>query len=33
MDIDLPEFVLLVAGLSVAVYIAIHFAGRRRRRG
>lgn len=33
MDIDLPEFLLLVIGLSVVVYSAMHFAGRRKRRG
>jgi hypothetical protein len=31
MDINVPEFVILVAVLSVVVFIGIHFFGRRRK--
>lgn len=33
MNIDLPEFLLLVMALAIVVYTAMHDSGRRRRRG
>jgi hypothetical protein len=31
MDIDLPEFLLLVGGIAVVAFLVMHFRGRRRR--